>query len=381
MLLEQSTALRPSSLRVADRPSLLRQGGFAGPAPDPELLLRWIQNAIFHPRFCLHSWNDDGSVNELWMHPSVLREVKEAVQLRHRLAPYLYSLLFAHHLSAAPVLRPLLLEFPRDPACWAQDHDFMLGPGLLVASVIRPLSEAVTRTLRLPRVFSSTHRTPAPETDPAGWWFDVSSALLNAGPSRLLCGGSTASVDVSSLRVIPLFVPEGSILPMFVEQPLFANAAPFLPSDSPPARTLQCPPHFIVHVFPCLSAPRTVSFAVLLDDGESYRVLDGDYHELIVTCSVECDSKDPDPAHPTVLDGASPPSSPAHSSPLPLRTGPFSVSVSAELRAGPNARGVPPKPMVTAAVHLPEVSAVASAPRPTGSVTVHLVELAVRSSS
>ena len=31
-------------------------GGFAGPPPEPELLVRWVQNGCFHPRFTIHSW-------------------------------------------------------------------------------------------------------------------------------------------------------------------------------------------------------------------------------------------------------------------------------------------------------------------------------------
>ncbi|WP_338029171.1 TIM-barrel domain-containing protein [Francisella halioticida] len=37
--------------------------GFSGPAPEPELLIHWIQHGIFYPRFTIHSWNDDKSVN------------------------------------------------------------------------------------------------------------------------------------------------------------------------------------------------------------------------------------------------------------------------------------------------------------------------------
>ena len=31
-------------------------GGFAGPVPDPELLVRWVQNGVFSPRFIMNSW-------------------------------------------------------------------------------------------------------------------------------------------------------------------------------------------------------------------------------------------------------------------------------------------------------------------------------------
>lgn len=45
-------------------------GGFAGPRPGPELFVRWIQNGIFHPRFCIHSWKKEG-ITEPWMYPEV----------------------------------------------------------------------------------------------------------------------------------------------------------------------------------------------------------------------------------------------------------------------------------------------------------------------
>ncbi|PAE58813.1 alpha-glucosidase, partial [Bacillus licheniformis] len=50
-------------------------GGFSGPAPEPELFVRWIQNGIMYPRFTIHSWNDDGTVNEPWMFPETIDEI------------------------------------------------------------------------------------------------------------------------------------------------------------------------------------------------------------------------------------------------------------------------------------------------------------------
>ena len=52
-------------------------GGFSGPAPEPELLLRWIQHGIFYPRFTIHSWNNDQSVNTPWMYPEILPQIKK----------------------------------------------------------------------------------------------------------------------------------------------------------------------------------------------------------------------------------------------------------------------------------------------------------------
>jgi len=113
-------------------------GGFAGPAPEPELLLRWVQFGIFMPRFSIHSWNDDGTVNEPWMHPQIAPTISALIKFRARLTPYLYDLLWKYHRFFEPVIRPTLYEFPQDPRCFEENDDMLLGPNLLVAAVVEP---------------------------------------------------------------------------------------------------------------------------------------------------------------------------------------------------------------------------------------------------
>ena len=69
-------------------------GGFAGPAPGPELFVRWVQAGILMPRFSIHSWNDDGTANEPWMYPEVLPAIGRLMALRQTLIPFLYDLLW-----------------------------------------------------------------------------------------------------------------------------------------------------------------------------------------------------------------------------------------------------------------------------------------------
>ena len=123
-------------------------GGFAGPAPDPELFVRWVGFGVFMPRFSIHSWNDDGSVNAPWMHPEVTSDVRALMALRTRLTPYLSSLLTRYRSQYEPVIRPLFYDFPGDPQAWDEEECFMLGDAMLVAPVL--VSGAATRTLRLP---------------------------------------------------------------------------------------------------------------------------------------------------------------------------------------------------------------------------------------
>ncbi|HEY1750843.1 MAG TPA: glycoside hydrolase family 31 protein [Caulobacteraceae bacterium] len=123
-------------------------GGFAGPAPDPELLVRWVEAGVFMPRFSIHSWNDDGTINEPWMHEAVTPIVRDLIKLRYRLAPCLYDLCWRHAQAFEPIARPTFHDFPDDPGAYGDCDELMLGPSLLVASVVEP--GALTRRLRPP---------------------------------------------------------------------------------------------------------------------------------------------------------------------------------------------------------------------------------------
>jgi alpha-glucosidase len=112
-------------------------GGFSGNAPSPELFVRWVQNGVFHPALYHSLVPSDGSVNEPWMYPEVLPIIREWIEFRYRLIPYLYTLLFESTQTGHPIIRPMVYAFPGDPKCHTESFDFMLGPNLLVASVLQ----------------------------------------------------------------------------------------------------------------------------------------------------------------------------------------------------------------------------------------------------
>ena len=113
-------------------------GGFAGPAPDPELLIRWTQAGVLHPRFLMNSWKPDGVTTSPWLHPEALPAIREALRLRLRLMPYLYSAMRAAHESHVPVLTPTFVLFEDDPCCFIDADALMFGPSLLAAPVTAP---------------------------------------------------------------------------------------------------------------------------------------------------------------------------------------------------------------------------------------------------
>jgi alpha-glucosidase len=113
-------------------------GGFAGPAPSPDLLVRWVAFGVFLPRFSIHSWNDDKTVNEPWMYPQVTSQIASLIKLRYRLIPYLYELLWQSTQAYEPVLKPTFAEFPEDRRCYDECDDMMIGAWLLAAPVVDP---------------------------------------------------------------------------------------------------------------------------------------------------------------------------------------------------------------------------------------------------
>ena len=163
-------------------------GGFAGPAPEGELLLRWIQSGIFQPRFTLNSANSDNTVTQPWMYEENLPYVRAAYAQRYRMLPYLYSLMYEAYTTGMPAMRPLFLEFPEDVNCYRDENlTFMFGPSVLVANVVE--KGAKTRKVYLPKGCK---------------WYDMNDFM------REYEGGQTIEIPVD-LSSIPMFLRGSAI--------------------------------------------------------------------------------------------------------------------------------------------------------------------------
>jgi alpha-glucosidase len=176
-------------------------GGFAGPAPDAELLARWVGFGVFLPRFSIHSWNNDGSANAPWMHPAALDDIRSLIKFRVALIPYLYDLAWRHHRHYEPIVRPLFHDFPAAPESYVDGDDFLLGAHLLVAPVTAP---------------GEKERTITP---PAGadWWdfWRGGGIWRGGGPVRL----------PAPFRAPPLLARAGGIVAMNVAPQHFGKRA------------------------------------------------------------------------------------------------------------------------------------------------------------
>ncbi|MFL0252014.1 TIM-barrel domain-containing protein [Clostridium neuense] len=164
-------------------------GGFYGEVPEPELFVRWVQNGIFQPRFSIHSCNTDNTVTEPWMYASCTKYIRDAINFRYKLVPYMYSLLYEASVEGNPIMRPLVYEFPEDKRLLSESFDFMLGSSILVANVLE--KGAKTRKVYLPK---------------GAIWFDWYT-------KQVYQGGQTVEFEVS-LASIPMFFRSGAIVPM-----------------------------------------------------------------------------------------------------------------------------------------------------------------------
>ncbi|MGQ9491337.1 MAG: glycoside hydrolase family 31 protein [Anaerolineae bacterium] len=103
--------------------------------PSPEHYVRSTQVGVLtsHTRF------HGQTVREPWEYgEEAERIVKEWLDLRYRLIPYLESCAAEASATGLPVMRAMPLAFPNDPVAWSFEEQYMFGPALLVAPVLQP---------------------------------------------------------------------------------------------------------------------------------------------------------------------------------------------------------------------------------------------------
>ena len=214
-------------------------GGFQGPAPDAELFVRWVQNGIFQPRFCIHSCNTDNTVTQPWSYGSVTPVIRDAFELRYRMGLYLYSLMHQASTLGDPMMRPMVYAFEKDPAVAENSFDFLFGPFLLVANVLEP--GANEREVYLPKGTA---------------WYDWHTHTRYEG-------GQTICLPAPLSR-IPMLYRAGSILPLIA-----------------PARRMRVENFAKVELL--VAAEENAAFTLYQDDGKTTAYQNGDFVKTHIT--------------------------------------------------------------------------------------------------
>jgi alpha-D-xyloside xylohydrolase len=183
-------------------------GFFNGDPQDPafrELLVRWFAFGVFCPIFRLHgfrlpyvdvnrydptSYNRSGGPNEIWSYGEENEKIlADLIALRGRLVPYIMEQMRRASTDGTPVMRPLLYDFPKDDTAYPVWDEYMFGPDVLVAPILR--AGARSRAVYLPAGAS---------------WLDPWSGKTHKG-------GATVDVDAPMER-IPVLLRNGAKLPI-----------------------------------------------------------------------------------------------------------------------------------------------------------------------
>ncbi len=203
-------------------------GGFRG-EDSPELLTRWMEVGTFLPVMRSHS-NRRVQPRFPWLYGADAEvAIRKALELRYRLIPMYYSLAHEAYKTGAPLMRPLLMEFPSDPNVAYLTSQWLIGRGLMAAPV---LESGGQRSVYLP--------------DDTWYLFESNTKL--AGHRNI---NVTAALDE-----VPVYVRAGTILPL----------APILQhTDQLPGGPLE------LQIYP----GRNASFTLVEDDGLTTAYLKG----------------------------------------------------------------------------------------------------------
>lgn len=215
-----------------------------------ELYVRWFQYGVFLPMFRSHGTD---TPREIWnfgeQGEMFYDALEDAVKLRYALMPYIYSMAGRVNLEDYTMMRSLLFDFPEDETAAAMDGQFMFGDSLLICPVTEPMYYG-RNSEELRKEKNWKCYLPAGEN-----WIDYYTG-------EKLKGGQWVNIPVT-LGHIPLFVKEGSVIPM--EKGLMYASEE---AETP----------FEIHIYPGKDA----RFMLYEDAGDDYGYEEGIYNQIAI---------------------------------------------------------------------------------------------------
>lgn len=181
-------------------------GGHMKGIRDPELYTRWVQFGVFSPIFRLHSGKEASQERRPWGYDQEVEQItRQYMRLRHRLIPYLYSMVYRAHQQDLPLVLPMYYEWPHEEKTYQYPEQYLFGSELLVAPYLSP---------RDARSRLSEKEVWLPEGD----WFEFFQG-------RQYRGGTCYQIR-GELSDIPVFARAGAIIPLAGEGALADTGTP-----------------------------------------------------------------------------------------------------------------------------------------------------------
>ncbi|MGI6329732.1 MAG: TIM-barrel domain-containing protein [Bacilli bacterium] len=195
---------------------------------DGELYLRFVQLGTFSPIFRIHVDQGQYYKREPWRwNLQVSSIIKEYMQLRHRLLPYLYTEAYKYHKIGTPLIQPLYYKFPQIYDEPIYKNEYYLGSELMVSPLVFPKDQVMNRVV---------HKFYLP----AGTWYDFKTGKKFPG--------NRSYVSFFRDQDYPVFARSGSIISL---------------SNDIERNNISSPKNLEIHIFP----GRSNTYKLYEDDG------------------------------------------------------------------------------------------------------------------
>jgi alpha-glucosidase (family GH31 glycosyl hydrolase) len=115
-------------------------GGHMWGVEDEELYARWIQFGVFSPILRLHSTKNAYQDRRPWATDAeTFRVIRAAMQLRHQLIPYIYSMAWRNHIQHLPLITPMYYLAPESGDAYRCPQQYAFGTELIAAPFTSPI--------------------------------------------------------------------------------------------------------------------------------------------------------------------------------------------------------------------------------------------------
>ena len=165
-----------------------------GDGTNGEMYARALQSAVFLPVVWTHGTKDTRIERRIWKFQDHFIVMREALNLRYRLAPYIYTAAREAYDTGVSLCRPLYYDWPEDENAYAVTNAYMFGNDILSVAITSPM-DAAKGVSEIDVYF------------PEGRWYDVSTGDL--------IDGGRAMRREYAMADNPWFIRAGAVIPMY----------------------------------------------------------------------------------------------------------------------------------------------------------------------
>ncbi|MDO4985218.1 MAG: glycoside hydrolase family 31 protein [Prevotella sp.] len=237
-----------------------------------ELYVRWMQYGLFCPVFRSHGAD---APREIWQFGEpgtpVYQSIKNLIDFRYRLIPYLYSTASQVTNNNFSYMRPLFSDFAADKKVWDMTDEFMFGRSILAAPIVEAQytqekivkEDAMTGWNRKEVTGESAAQADWTETKTATKYLPKGANWYDFWTGKLYKGGQNVALT-TRFDQVPMFVRAGSIVPL---GPVMQYVG------EKPWDNLE------IRIYPGADA----EFSLYEDEGDGYNYEQGYYSNIIFT--------------------------------------------------------------------------------------------------